>query len=146
MQDLSLLFFCFVLWARKEQPTRKLKVQRYAAFCRGGSGVVDIRILSPPVPLAFCFDSVSHLMDAVGRAVRTLHVLSSAMGRIGSRFFLCVTVRFSERVAARSLLSEYGTFLGAGRFTPAYLREHGDLFVPDAVAEMGRFLKKDPCA
>ncbi len=102
-------------------------------------GVVGIRILSPPVPLAFCFDSVNSLMDAVGRAVRTLHVLSSAMARIGSRFFLCVTVRFSERIAARSLFSEYGTYVGAGRFTPAYLSEHGDLFVPDAVRKMGLF-------
>ena len=45
-------------------------------------------------------------MDAVERAVHTLHVLSSALGRIGSRFFLCVTVRFSERIAARSLFTE----------------------------------------
>ncbi len=101
--------------------------------------MVSIRILSPPVPLAFCFDSVNGLMDAVGRAVRTLHVLSSAMARIGSRFFLCVTVRFSERIAARSLFSEYGVFVGAGRFMPAYLLEHADLFVPDAVRKMGFF-------
>lgn len=79
-------------------------------------------------------------MDAVGRAVRSLHVLSSAMARIGSRFFLCVTVRFSERIAARSLFSEYGAGISAGVFTCAYLREHGDLFVPDAVRKMGFFL------
>ena len=78
------------------------------------------------------------MMDAVGRALRTLHVLSSALGRIGSRFFLCVTVRFSERIAARSLFSEYGVFLGPGRFTEPYLREHGELFVPDAIAQMGK--------
>ena len=66
---------------------------------KGGGG---IRIVSPPVPLTFCFETVGHLMDAVERAVHTLHVLSSALGRIGSRFFLCVTVRFSERIAARS--------------------------------------------
>ena len=82
----------------------------YSAGKWGGT----IRILSPPVPFAFCFESVGHLMDAVGRAVHTLHVLSSALGRIGSRFFLCVTVRFSERIAARSLFSEYGVFVGAG--------------------------------
>lgn len=101
-----------------------------------------IRILSPPVPLAFCFESVGHLMDAVGRAIHTLHVLSSALGRIGSRFFLCVTVRFSERIAARSLFSEYGVFVGAGRLVAAYIGEHADMFIPDAVARMGRYLQR----
>ena len=73
--------------------------------------------ISPPVPLTFCFETVGHLMDAVERAVHTLHVLSSALGRIGSRFFLCVTVRFSERIAARSLFTEYGEYVGAGALT-----------------------------
>ncbi|MGN0479054.1 MAG: hypothetical protein ACI4GO_06445 [Hominenteromicrobium sp.] len=99
-----------------------------------------IRILSSPIPLAFCFESLGHLMDAVGRAVHTLHVLSSALGRIGSRFYLCVTVRFSERIAARSLFSEYGSCLGAGRYLSAYIAEHADLCIPDAVARMGRYL------
>ncbi len=108
----------------------------YSAGKWGGT----IRILSPPVPFAFCFESVGHLMDAVGRAVHTLHVLSSALGRIGSRFFLCVTVRFSERIAARSLFSEYGVFVGAGRLVASYIGEHADAFIPDAVAKMGRYL------
>lgn len=108
----------------------------YSAGKWGGT----IRILSPPVPFVFCFESVGHLMDAVGRAVHTLHVLSSALGRIGSRFFLCVTVRFSERIAARSLFSEYGVFVGAGRLVASYIGEHADAFIPDAVAKMGRYL------
>lgn len=94
------------------------------------------------MPLAFCFESVGHLMDAVGRAVHTLHVLSSALGRIGSHFFLCVTVRFSERIAARSLFSEYGQYVGAGRLLSAYIGEHADTLVPDAVARMGRYIKR----
>ena len=68
------------------------------------------------------------LMDAVERAVHTLHVLSSALGRIGSRFFLCVTVRFSERIAARSLFTEYGEYVGAGALTAAYIAERAETF------------------
>ena len=99
-----------------------------------------IRILSSPVPLAFCFESLGHLMDAVSRAVHTLHVLSSALGRIGSRFYLCVTVRYSERIAARSLFSEYGQYVSAGRYLSACIAEHAESFIPDAVARMGRYL------
>lgn len=99
-----------------------------------------IRIVSPPVPLAFCFDSIGPVLDAVARAVHTLRVLSSALSRIGNHFFLCITVRFTERIAARSLFSEYGYFIGAGRFLRAYISEHGDLVIPDAVARMGRYL------
>ena len=98
---------------------------------KGGGG---IRIVSPPVPLTFCFETVGHLMDAVERAVHTLHVLSSALGRIGSRFFLCVTVRFSERIAARSLFTEYGEYVGAG-----YIAERAETFIPNAAARMTRY-------
>lgn len=101
-----------------------------------------IRILSSPVPLAFCFESLGHLMDAVSRAVHTLHVLSSALGRIGSRFFLCVTVQFSERIAARCLFTEYGRYLGAGHVLAVYIAEHADVCIPDAVARMGRYFKR----
>ena len=66
------------------------------------------------------------MMDAVERAVHTLHVLSSALGRIGSRFFLCVTVRFSERIAARSLFTEYGEYVGTGVLTAAYIAERAE--------------------
>ena len=75
-------------------------------------------------------------MDAVERAVHTLHVLSSALGRIGSRFFLCVTVRFSERIAARSLFTEYGEYVGAGVLTAAYIAERAETFIPNAAARM----------
>ena len=102
---------------------------------KGGGG---IRIVSPPVPLTFCFETVGHLMDAVERAVHTLHVLSSALGRIGSRFFLCVTVRFSERIAARSLFTEYGEYVGAGALTAAYIAERAETFIPNAAARMTR--------
>ena len=97
---------------------------------KGGGG---IRIVSPPVPLTFCFETVGHLMDAVERAVHTLHVLSSALGRIGSRFFLCVTVRFSERIAARSLFTEYGAL------TAAYIAERAETFIPNAAARMAMY-------
>ena len=78
-------------------------------------------------------------MDAVERAVHTLHVLSSALGRIGSRFFLCVTVRFSERIAARSLFTEYGEYVGAGALTAAYIAERAETFIPNAAARMTRY-------
>ena len=74
-------------------------------------------------------------MDAVERAVHTLHVLSSALGRIGSRFFLCVTVRFSER----SLFTEYGEYVGAGALTAAYIAERAETFIPNAAARMARY-------
>ena len=77
-------------------------------------------------------------MDAVERAVHTLHVLSSALGRIGSRFFLCVTVRFSERIAARSLFT-YGAYVGAGALTAAYIAERAETFIPNAAARMTRY-------
>ena len=51
-----------------------------------------------------------------------------------------MTVRFSERIAARSLFSEYGVFVGAGRLVASYIGEHADAFIPDAVAKMGRYL------
>lgn len=92
--------------------------------------------------MTFCFASAGHLMDAVERAVRTLHVLTSALWRIGSRFFLCVTVRFSERIAARSLFSEYGSFLGAGCLLAAHYAEQAETYIPDAAARMGVYLKK----
>ena len=76
-------------------------------------------------------------MDAAERAVCVLHVLSSAAVRIGRRFFLCVTVRFSERIAARSLFSEYGRYIGAGRCLAAYVTEQADRYIPDAVARIG---------
>ena len=98
---------------------------------KGGGG---IRIVSPPVPLTFCFETVGHLMDAVERAVHTLHVLSSALGRIGSR-----TVRFSERIAARSLFTEYGEYVGAGALTAAYIAERAETFIPNVAARMTRY-------
>lgn len=88
------------------------------------------------MPLTFCFETVGHLMDAVEH---TLHVLSSALGRIGSRFFLCVTVRFSERIAARSLFTEYGEYVGAGALTAAYIAERAETFIPNAAARMTRY-------
>ncbi|WP_417427460.1 hypothetical protein [Hominenteromicrobium sp.] len=91
------------------------------------------------MPLTFCFETVGHLMDAVERAVHTLHVLSSALGRIGSRFFLCVTVRFSERIAARSLFTEYGEYVGAGALTAAYIAERAETFIPNAAARMTKY-------
>lgn len=120
---------------------RKMTLCREPGASRGNGGG-RIRILSPPVPMAFCFESVGHLMDAVGRAVHTLHVLSSALGRIGSRFFLCVTVRFSERIAARSLFSEYGAFVGMGQLLSAYIAEQAEAYTSDIVAQMGRYLKR----
>ena len=95
---------------------------------KGGGG---IRIVSPPVPLTFCFETVGHLMDAVERAVHTLHVLSSALGRIGRRF--------SERIAARSLFTEYGEYVGAGALTAAYIAERAETFIPNAAARMARY-------
>ena len=83
------------------------------------------------MPLTFCFETVGHLMDAVERAVHTLHVLSSALGRIGSRFFLCVT--------ARSLFTEYGEYVGAGTLTAAYIAERAETFIPNAAARMERY-------
>lgn len=109
---------------------------------RGGNGGGRIRILSPPVPLVFCFETAGYLMDAAERAIHTLHVLSSAAGRIGSRFFLCVTVRFSERIAARSLFSEYGRYIGAGRCLAAYIEEQAESWIEDAVARIGISIKR----
>lgn len=119
---------------------------RKMTLCRepGNPGEIGggrIRILSLPVPMAFCFESVGHLMDAVDRAIHTLHVLSSALGRIGSCFFLCITVRFSERIAARSLFSEYGSFVGTGRLLAAYIAEQAESYTPDIVMRMGAYLK-----
>ena len=95
-------------------------------MCLGnGKGGGGIRIVSPPVPLTFCFETVGHLMDA--------------LGRIGSRFFLCVTVRFSERIAARSLFTEYGEYVGAGALTAAYIAERAETFIPNAAARMTRY-------
>lgn len=107
---------------------------------RNGGG--RIRILSPPVPLVFCFETAGYLMDAAERAIHTLHILSSAAVRIGGRFFLCVTVRFSERIAARSLFSEYGRYIGAGRYLAAYIMERADRYIPDAVARIGASIIK----
>ena len=60
-------------------------------------------------------------MDAVERAVHTLHVLSSALGRIGSRF------------------TEYGEYVGAGALTAAYIAERAETFIPNAAARMTRY-------
>ena len=100
---------------------------------KGGGG---IRIVSPPVPLTFCFETVGHLMDAVERAVHTLHVLSSALGRIG---VTPVSPGQWERIAARSLFTEYGEYVGAGALTAAYIAERAETFIPNAAARMARY-------
>ena len=117
---------------------------RKMTVCRKprGNGGGRIRILSPPVPLVFCFETAGHLLDAAARAVHTLHVLSSAAMRIGRRFFLSVTVRFAERIAARSLFSEYGRYIGAGKCLAACAAERADRYIPDAVARMGMAIIK----
>ena len=52
---------------------------------------------------------------------------------------LCVTVRFSERIAARSLFTEYGEYVGAGVLTAAYIAERAETFIPNAAARMARY-------
>lgn len=81
-------------------------------------------------------------MDAVERAFRTLQVLSSSAGRIGSCFFLCVTVCFSERIAARGLFSEYGRYIGSGEYFAAYIAEQAEKYIPNAVAQIAGAIKK----
>ena len=117
---------------------------RKILVCRNprGNGGGHIRIVSPPVPLVFCFETAGHLLDAAERAVHTLHVLSSAAMRIGKCFFLSVTVRFSERIEARSLFSEYGRYIGAGRCFAACAAERADSYIPDAVARIGVATRK----
>jgi hypothetical protein len=90
------------------------------------------------VPFVFCFETAEHLMDAAERAAGSLNVLSSAAGRLGSRFFLCVTVRFSERIAARGLFSEYGRYIGAGEYLAAYIAEQAEKHIPNVVMKIGR--------
>ena len=82
-------------------------------------------------------------MDAAERATRTLHVLSSSAGRIGSCFFLCVTVCFSERIAARGLFSEYGRYIGAGEYLAAYIAEQAEKYIPNAVARIAEAIRKE---
>ena len=100
-----------------------------------------IRILSPPVPLAFRFAAAGHLLDAVERAVLVLQVHASVLGRYENGFFLCVTVPYGQRIAARALFTEYGTYLGAGFGLFAHLTEQAQRCTPDAVARIGRYLK-----
>lgn len=127
--------------AQVKSDARKMGLCRKLCEMYGGSGGGCIRILSPPVPFVFCFETAGHLMDAAGRAVGSLTVLSSAAGRIGSCFFLCVTVRFSERIAARGLFSEYGRYIGAGEYLAAYIMEQAEKHIPDAVARIGDAIK-----
>ena len=105
---------------------------------RGGC----IRIVSPPVPFIFCFETAEHLIDAAERANCILHVLYSSAGRINSCFFLCVTVRFSERIAARGLFSEYGRYIGSGEYLAAYIAEQAEKYIPNAVAQIAGAIKK----
>ena len=124
--------------ARRAGSTRKMTLCR--ELPRNGGG--RIRILSPPVPLLFCFEAAGDMMNAAERAVCTLQVLSSFAVRIGRCFFLCVTVRYSERIAARCLFSEYGTYIGAGRCLAAYAAEQAERYIPDAVAQIGTSIIK----
>ena len=117
---------------------RKITVSRKPR----GNGGGHIRIVSPPVPFVFCFETAAQLLDAAERAMRTLQVISSAAMRIGRCFFLSVTVRFSERIAARSLFSEYGRYIGAGWCFAACAAERADSYIPDAVARMGMAMIK----
>lgn len=94
------------------------------------------------MPLVFCFDCAGDMLDAMERAVDVLHVTSSSVSRLGRGFILCVTVRLSERIAARSLFTEYGAYIGAGRCLAAYASEQTDCFIPDAVARIGNAIKK----
>ena len=106
-----------------------------AGTTAGLAGISTATVISPLLIALLGFDAYEALDIALAA-----DVLSSALGRIGSRFFLCVTVRFSERIAARSLFSEYGVLVGAGRLVASYIGEHADAFIPDAVAKMGRYL------
>lgn len=90
--------------------------------------------------MIFRFASAGLLMDALERAVRTLHVLSSGAWRVGGRFFLCVTVRFAERIAARSLFSEYGCYVGSGALRAAHFAEQAERCIPDIAARMAVYL------
>lgn len=81
-------------------------------------------------------------MDAAARAVSALHVLSSVVMRVGRRFLLSVTVRFSERMEARCLFSEYGRYVGTGRCLAAYAAERADRCIPNAVERIGEIMRK----
>ena len=119
---------------------RMRNIAVYRKPCGNGGG--GIRIVSQPVPLVFCFETAGHLMDAAARAVCTLHVLSSAVMRVGRRFFLSVTVRLSERIEARCLFSEYGRYIGAGWCLAAYAAEQADRCIPNAVERIGETIRK----
>ena len=81
-------------------------------------------------------------MNAAERAICTLQVLSSSAGRVDSCFFLCVTVRFSERIAARGLFSEYGEYIGSGEYLAAHIAEQAEKYIPNAVAQIAGAIKK----
>lgn len=78
-------------------------------------------------------------MDAVSVRAHAPCSFFGAGAWIGSRFFLCVTVRFSERIAARSLFTEYGEYVGAGVLTAAYIAERAETFIPNAAARIARY-------
>lgn len=133
-------YVCITLRVRHREKTGCVEYNcTKSAVKRGGR----IRILSPPAPFVFCFESAAHLMDAAERAIRTLHVMSSTVGRVGDVFFLCVTVCFSERIVARGLFSEYGSYIGAGEYLAAYVTEQADKCIPNAVVRIGEAIKKE---
>ena len=92
--------------------------------------------------MAFRFAAAGHLLDAVERAVHMLRVQNSVVGRYEKGFFLCVTVPYGQRIAARALFTEYGCYLGAGFGLCAHLTEQAERCIPDAVTRMGRYLKR----
>ena len=99
--------------AQVKSDARKMGLCRKLCEMYGGSGGGCIRILSPPVPFVFCFETAGHLMDAAGRAVGSLTVLSS----------------------------EYGRYIGAGEYLAAYIMEQAEKHIPDAVARIGDAIK-----
>ena len=44
-----------------------------------------------------------------------------------------------ERIAARSLFTEYGEYVGAGTLTAAYIAERAETFIPNAAARIARY-------
>jgi len=90
------------------------------------------RIKNSAGPLIYRFAHTDDLIDAAGRLLRSnVGCGNAALFAYRTDYRLIVSPRYSRRVKATLILSEYGLLCGKGREAAAVIREHGTLLSPD---------------
>lgn len=105
--------------------------------------VLPLRLKTPSQPLVFCFSGVSPLCGAVEKLYDIYPDARASLCFYRGCYFLAVYSSLAMRGKVRSLLYEYGKFLGPSGVLYSFCEEHGMPITHNAVTELGAALRSD---